>query len=137
MITGGEPMLMPGEVVRLLIELREGLRYNRNIYLYTALYNHSLLFSYYRQIFRYINGLQYTVHYEATDREIIELNEVSNLIKLLNNGNQSLRLSIDSRLYDRYDFSNIDFSGWSVIRKMKWMVNCPLPKDEELIIFNL
>jgi hypothetical protein len=137
MITGGEPMLIPGEVIHLLIELREHFKYQKPIYLYTAYYNHSTLFGYYRQIFRYLDGLQYTVHNEATDREIIELRQMSDLVRLFGNGNSSLRLSIDSRLYDRYDFSNIDFSGWSVVRKMKWMLNCPLPKGEELIIYNL
>lgn len=50
---------------------------------------------------------------------------------------KSFRLAIDKRLYDLYDFSNIDFSAWTVIRKMEWKTDCHLPDKEELIYLDI
>lgn len=133
-ITGGEPMLISSEVALFIHELRRELGYAGKIYIYTALYNKGL-FAEYRDLFKYINGLHYTIHHEATDQEVMELKLLSEMLP--RKSDLSFRLSIDSRLFERYDFSNIDFSAWSVIRKMKWQANCKLPDNEKLFIYDL
>lgn len=135
-ITGGEPMLITNELICFVDRLRFFLRYSGKIYIYTALYNRRLLSGYW-YLLQKIDGIHFTIHHEATDQEVQELKQLSHVLADLNNGDKSFRLSIDSRLFDRYDFSNIDFSGWSVVRRMKWQVNCMLPEDEELLIYEL
>lgn len=135
-ITGGEPMLIPRKVKDFIYKLRNELKYNGKIYFYSALYN-KRLDGFYDKILDFVDGLHYTVHYEAKDKEIIELKQLSESIMLKIKDNKSLRLAIDSRLYDKYDFSNINFSKWSVVRKMKWLVNTPLPEREKLFLYEL
>ena len=131
MITGGEPMLIPEKVLEFIHQLRTVHGYQSNIYLYSALYNSTYMYD----VLSNINGIHYTLHYEATDKDVFAVKIMSEIIK--NYPNVLSRLAIDSRLYDRYDFSNIDFTGWDVVRKLKWLVNCPLPKNEELLIYKL
>lgn len=140
-ITGGEPMLIPDKLFLLLDSLRNKKQYLGKIYLYTALFNNDLR-SVYRQIFQYINGIHFTLHYEATDREVQELKLLSEtmptLTRTLSAYHQySNRLSIDNRLYSKFDFSNINFSVWDVIRKLQWQDNCQVPNDEKLVMFEL
>lgn len=134
-ITGGEPMLIWDRVYNLIVFIRDA-GYCGRIYLYSALYNWHLERAY-SLILDIIDGLCFTVHNEAKDREIMELKELSESSMLEDNKNKSLRLHIDSRLYDSYDFSNIDFSNWTVVRKLKWLENCPLPENEELFLYQL
>jgi organic radical activating enzyme len=133
-ITGGEPMLIPDKITLFVRVLRRKLEYEGKIYIYTALFNKDL-FSEYKYLFNFINGIHYTVHYESTDQEVMELKLLSQMLK--HQHDISSRLAIDSRLYERYDFSNIDFSAWSVVRKLKWQINCKLPEDERLFIYEL
>lgn len=139
MITGGEPMLIPEKVIEFINWLIDK-DYKGKIYLYTALYNNKLR-RFYGRILSMIDGFQFTVHNEATDKEIDELKQLSESYFLNGERNRSwsksYRLAIDERLYDRYDFSNIDFKNWTVVRKMKWLTNAPLPKGEELFIYEL
>lgn len=67
---------------------------------------------YLEYILRNISGLHFTLHNEAKDDDVYELKLMSRLIK--NHPLISSRLAIYSRLYDRYDFSNIDLTGWHV-----------------------
>lgn len=135
-ITGGEPMLIPEKIIEFIKNLKN-INYLGKIYMYSALYNLKLS-HYYSRILMVIDGLQFTVHSEAKDQEIIELKQLSES-EFLNRLSEfkSLRLAIDSRLYDKYDFSNIDFSNWSVVRKMQWRINVPLPQNEKLFIYEL
>ena len=134
-ITGGEPMLIPSKIISFIYNLRD-LGYEGKFYMYSALYTNELD-RYYDEILFFIDGLHFTVHYEATDKEIMQLKKFSESKTLRHYPDKSYRLAIDSRLYDKYDFSNIDFSNWSVVRKLKWLVDCPLPQGEELLIYEL
>ncbi len=133
-ITGGEPMLIASEVYLFLSDLRKRLLYPGKIYIYTALFN-ELLIEDYSRIMDFADGLTYTLHYEATDQEVTWLAFLSKLLPCM--ADRVYRLSIDSRLYNRYDFSNIDLSAWSVIRKIQWQDNCQLPPGERLFIYQL
>lgn len=133
-ITGGEPMLIPNEVALFIYKLRCELMYAGKIYIYSALYNQDLRFEY-QDLFKLINGLHYTIHAGATDQEVMELKQLSEMLP--RQKDLSFRLAIDNRLYKKYDFSNINFSDWSVVRKLKWQANCKLPDDEKLFIYDL
>lgn len=132
MITGGEPMLVPFRVIRFLEVLRDYQKYTGKIYIYTALY-HEGLTEVYSRLSKYVNGINFTLHDNSTDQDIRNLKLLSDIIHKFT----SVSLRIDSRLYERYDFSNIDFTPWEVIRKMKWQESCSLPENERLFIYEL
>lgn len=107
-------------------------QYRGKIYLYTALYNEAA----FDRIMNLVDGLTYTLHADATDNDVYALKSLSTRLafNLKTVVCCSCRLSIDTRLYEKYDFSNIDFSGWDVIRRMQWKEECPIPEGEELFV---
>lgn len=132
-LTGGEPMLLKSK----LLEFISGLKareYNGKIYIYTAFFDawneHD------RKALSMVDGITYTIHAEANDSDINLLKRLS-CLSILGFQNFSSRLIIDSRVYDRYDFSNIDLTNWDVIRKLQWKDYCPPAPNEELIEFLL
>lgn len=131
-LTGGEPMLLGNKLIDFIRTLRE-LCYEGDIYLYTA---------YWKPITNHINiinavdGITFTIHAEATDVDIKCLKWLSQN-KRLSNFNFSSRLIVDSRCYDRYDFSNIDLTNWDVIRKLQWKDKCEPAENEDLISYLL
>lgn len=129
MITGGEPALVPQKVEH-IIDFLQGNAYKGKIYLYSAYFNDPDWFG---SILPCIHGFHFTLHNEAGDLEVRQLKRLSEC-GILDYSTASNRLAIDSRLYEKYDFSNIDFSRWDVVRKLKWIVDCPLPDKEELLI---
>jgi hypothetical protein len=132
-LTGGEPMLYLMELNDFVVALRN-IGYKGNIYLYTATVNISSPGV--MRLLRDIDGITYTIHAEANDSDIKLLKSLSSL-SILGYENFSSRLIIDSRVYDRYDFSNIDLTNWDVIRKLQWKDYCPPAPNEELVEFLL
>lgn len=112
LIIGGEPLLYPKKLIRFFTELGT-LGYQGDYFLYSSLYCKDLI-----SIIDFVNGLHFTIPYEATDYDIISLKHLSKDLKHIEN--KSFKLTIDSRLYQKYDFSNIDFSCWNVVKKEIW-----------------
>lgn len=142
-ITCGEPMLLHNKLLMFIIELRD-LMYTGNIYIYTATWEG---FPSDKSVLEWSNGITYTLHAEATDNDVISCKELSAEIENISDKNArrnsldrkiySWRLIIDNRLYDRYDFSNIDLTPWDVIRKLQWKDYCEPAPNEELVEFLL
>lgn len=131
MITGGEPMLEPEFVLDFARRLRNAQR-DLVIYLYSAFYQNQD-YRIWDELGYVLDGIQFTLHAECTDRDVMALHD---LARLMSKSRGSNRLSIDSRLYDRYDFSNMDLSGFGVVRKLVWQQDCPLPDSEHLFILD-
>lgn len=132
-ITGGEPMLIPGKVMDLVDGLRTDCDYRGKIYMYTSLWNGKKIS---KDILRELDGITYTLHAESTDKEIMELKALSNS-GILQNPSFVSRLFIDTRVYERYDLSNINFARWSVIRKLVWKEKCEPAQNEDLLVYKL
>lgn len=136
MITGGEPMLYPAQTLKIIQQLRKITRIHTRIYLYSAYYNKAKHKPFIPDLIHNINGLHYTLHDNATDADIIALKNLTEMLAYrIHSDFESARLAIDKRLYDKYDFSNINLSAWDVIRKLQWLDNCPLPEGEELFVY--
>lgn len=132
-ITGGEPMVIPEEISKFIINVA-GAGYRGSIFLYTAYLriNSDL----HKDIVDMVDGITYTLHAESLDGDIKNLKRLSSYRRLADSDFSS-RLIIDSRLYDRYDFSNIDLTNWDVIRKLQWKDKCEPAEHEELLYFPL
>lgn len=131
-ITGGEPMLIPGKVLEFINRMWDK-GYRGKMYLYTSYWNGKGIS---KEILKELDGFTFTLHAECTDADIIALKNLSNSGVLQDKGFSS-RLVIDKRVYDRYDLSNINFSRWSVIRKLEWKEKCDPADNEELVIYEL
>lgn len=131
-ITGGEPMLIPGKVLEFINRLWDK-GYRGKLYLYTSFWNDKGIS---KEILKELDGFTFTLHAECTDADIIALKSLSNSGILQNKGFSS-RLIIDKRVYDRYDLSNINFMRWSVIRKLEWKEKCDPAQNEDLLVYEL
>ena len=131
-ITGGEPMLIPGKVLEFLNCIWEK-GYRGKTYMYTSFWNGKGIS---KEILKELDGFTFTLHAECTDTDIMALKNLSNS-GILQNSNFNSRLVIDKRVYDRYDLSNINFSRWSVIRKLEWKETCSPASNEDLLVYEL
>lgn len=132
-LTGGEPMLLGFKLGQFISTIREE-GYKGKIYIYTAFFDEKSIL--HRNIIKNSDGITYTIHAESNDVDIKALKSLSEM-PALQWEDFSSRLIIDSRVYDRYDFSNINFSHWDVIRKLKWKDECKPAEHEELLYFPL
>ena len=103
------------------------------IYLYTA----NLRWDNYTEILKELDGITVTFHAEATDKDIYDLKHLSSKLPTQSNHFLNTRLFIDTRVYDKYDLSNINLQGWDIIRKLAWKEECPPAPNEDLIFYSL
>ena len=97
-ITGGEPMLIPGKVLEFINRMWDK-GYRGKMYLYTSYWNGKGIS---KEILKELDGFTFTLHAECTDADIIALKNLSNSGVLQDKGFSS-RLVVDKRVYDRYD----------------------------------
>lgn len=135
-ITGGEPMLFPKKTQRIVEELRN--RYpSSKLYLYSAFYHKNL-----KNIIPTLDGLHYTIHQGAKEKDLILLDELQELLQKNQESwnDKSFRLFID----DRVDLPiRIIPNVWTQVRIDKWLTEQELldkqpnglPPGEKLYIY--
>lgn len=120
-ITGGEPMLYPDDVMAFCKALRAN-DYTGKLYMYTAMVT---LWS--RQVLFELDGMVVTLHDQEDVSYFYEFND-----SLVGQGpyDKSLRLNV---------FKGVNLTGkplplWTIKQDIEWIPNCPLPKDERLMV---
>ena len=91
MITGGEPLLYPAKTEAIMWEIRERIP-NIKIYLYTALYREAM-----RDILPLVDGVQYSIHEQATSADFYGLFRFQELIAGYWRTGRSFRLYVDAK----------------------------------------
>jgi organic radical activating enzyme len=134
MITGGEPMLYPEQTLALVRRIRR--ESDASVYLYSSLFREADRATWV-ELTALLDGFQFTLHAEADDFDIVAMEHLSAFVATMKHPDRSFRLSIDHRLYEHHDFSNLDLSGWDVVRKLTWVEDCPLPQGEELFLLRV
>ncbi len=132
-LTGGEPMLRGDKTLETVRQLR--LHYKKPIYLYTAHFNVKNR-KYFEEILELIDGITFTLHYNATAEEVIQLLELSDIIDNYGywrgTGDFYSRLNIAENLCtDRFIGALKDF--WDKVSELIYMEDCPVPEGEELV----
>ena len=118
-LTGGEPMLRPFFVRRVIKEIRR--QTDAPIYLYTAKLDCLCIA---RSILSKIDGITVTLHEQNNVEDFKRFNTfLSEELKK----DKYLRLNV----FKNIDISGIDTKGWQVKNGIVWIKNCPLPKNEE------
>jgi pyruvate-formate lyase-activating enzyme len=126
MITGGEPLLFPVQVLHLCAEIRE--KSEAKIILYTALskVGESLLYLAYN----YIDGMTLTLHQQEDVAPFLVLNREFLKFQSTKLKDKLLRLNIFKGITLPKD---TDLSLWKIKKEIEWIKNCPLPEGEELL----
>jgi pyruvate-formate lyase-activating enzyme len=118
-LSGGEPMLFPKEILELVRRIRTESIYHRKIILYTAYIENFPL-----ELLNYINGLTVSIHDEE-DRD-----KFKNFLKVDFPSHLSKRL----HYFTDVPLTPMNLSGWNV-KFIEWIINCPVPEHED--VFNL
>ena len=130
-ITGGEPMLIKKDVIRLLLLLRSR-GFSGKIYMYTAFFEDD---AYSDILLERLNGITFTIHAEATENDIVVFKQLSNII--VAKPHLSSRLFIDSRIWNKFEDFQRRLSMWDEVRKLEWKDECKPAENEELVEFLL
>lgn len=138
-ITGGEPTLNAQATINFAEMVRSRIGADGKIYMYSStvdvnIYEHLMLLG-------MIDGLTYTLHYEANLKDVLMLKALSNLMKQIqiNSPNWIGRLLIDARLPEKYDMSNWGLEHWDIVKWLEWKDDgeCPLPPHETGYVYQI
>lgn len=124
MLTGGEPLLYPRNLLRLIDNIKS--EYKGLIYLYTASVNIFV----HPTIMRSIDGFQLSLHDNMTIEEAQNFNnwQQMGLKHAVESGCTSNRLHFFPGIKH---VLNIEGQYWTSIKLCDWIPDCPLPWDEE------
>jgi hypothetical protein len=111
-ISGGEPMLYPDRTLKLAKVLKKWVP-EAKIFLYTAYYRNAADIE---RVLPFIDGVNFTVHKEANERDLKEFEEFQQFIKRYPNKN--FRLYVDAAIGDKV---NIDQDAWDRAKVAPWM----------------
>lgn len=141
-ITGGEPMLYPDKVLKLVTDLRNKWNYAGKIFLYTALWEPQL-----PNIIDHIDGVHYTLHEGADYGDVCGFYAYQDYLVRLQKKEKKVakRLKqtwVPTRSFRAYIDPRVTYTltvrpwVYSRLEIKQWMDegNCPLPQNEELFI---
>ena len=132
LITGGEPLMFPEELVYLAKKAR---RWAKKIYLYTALPDDMLHY-----LTQLLDGFQFTLHEGATKHEVLDFEEFQE--SMVSWPSQSLRLRIIEGFRHSVDITPRKWTSikatepWLTEEQLLAKGNNGLPEDEELVILD-
>lgn len=117
MLTGGEPMLRPLFVAKVIYEIR--VQTSAPIYLYTADVRRPQVVLF---LLRYLAGLTITLHEQS---DVAAFKAFSLFLS-----DQEKRKSLRLNVFAGIDLSRANTVDWIVKRDIEWIHNCPLPENE-------
>lgn len=119
MITGGEPLMYLNSLLYCIGEIRAQTR-KTPIYIYTSWMDTNDLLT----AMKYSDGLTITLHDKEQIYPFMLFDEILNPSDFID---KSLRLNIFEGISLPFDAEKV---GWEVKKDIKWIKNCPLPKQE-------
>ena len=124
LITGGEPMLFPHEVIAFVKKLRGVYGYSRhtNIYMYTASCVDQKMFL---EILEWIHGYCLTLH---TQDDVGAFERINSHLNLVGPYDKSMRLNV----FRGVTLPNKPYPLWNIKKDIVWLKDCPLPPDETI-----
>ena len=124
MLTGGEPLLNPDNVINIIKYIR-GVKSNQKIYLYTAKSDDWVEFI---RVARELNGLTLTLHEPKDYMSFVMLDR----LMYEDPGaweSKSFRLHVFAEVNEFVESDSL-CCDWQVRNNMEWIKHCPLPKGE-------
>lgn len=123
-LTGGEPMLYPDKLIRIINTIRSHPT-KHTIYLYTAYFTWRM-----NEIIPLIDGIHYTLHKETLPIDIEKFHQFQTMIWSACE-TKSFRLYIQPGMTHSV---KIHPWKWKRIELKPWLEDCPLPSEETLYI---
>jgi hypothetical protein len=128
-LTGGEPLLYPEKLLDIVRALRTARwidKSDQKIFLYTALWTPHLW-----DLVGKLDGIHYTLHYPASDSDLIGFEHFQNLLREYQGSEKSFRLYLEPRITEPILlYPNL----WSRVEVKPWLDFCPLPENETLFV---
>jgi hypothetical protein len=124
-LTGGEPLLFPEELLSLVDQVR-GDNSKAKVYVYTAATESLNSIAW---VLHWVDGICLTLHKEEDVKKFDQFMKETSFPFWESDAppNKSLRLNI----FKGIGFP-VDTSKWIVKKDIEWLKDCPLPKDEIL-----
>jgi organic radical activating enzyme len=123
LITGGEPLLYPERLYKLLFNLYRK-NFNGEVYIYTAwtkLWSLDQL-----DIIKFVDGFTITIHDQQAADEFVETEKQ---IRLMSNDYKGMSMRLN--VFEGCTLSSYIPEEYKIKENMKWNTeNCPLPQDE-------
>ena len=119
MLTGGEPMLKPDLVRKVIKNIREE-NSKCKIYMYTAKTNSNEIY----EILKLLDGICVTFHDQSDVHDFVFLDYMTS-----NTTDKSLRLNV----FEGIDITKLYLDRWKVRTNIVWDTECPLPENEVLM----
>jgi hypothetical protein len=134
-LTGGEPMLDPLLIARVCDHIEYQNRdvlYPIRVYLYTAKSKRALDLI---AMLNWVDGITLTLHNQKDVAGFVKLQEYIGLLPDDDFG-YGIGTSFRLNVFAEVDLTGVDVSCWKVRSGMKWVKDCPLPKDEVFMRLN-
>lgn len=119
LLTGGEPMLYPGKIIKVAEEIRR-VNLKAKIYLYTAYPNYHIC-----NVIDYIDGLTCTFH------EQDDVYKYSLFLAILDYCTQGKDFRLN--VFKGIDLGNMELNQFKIKDNIEWDTDCPLPEGEVLM----
>lgn len=125
-LTGGEPMLYPDKLVRVILDIKI-INRDAKIYIYTTKTNplKDLM-----NVLFFVDGLTVTLHEQKDVLDFhlfnMHVKAILEQLKIYDAKKKSLRLNV----FKGIDLSGLDLDKWDLKDNIEWIKDCPLPKDE-------
>lgn len=121
MLTGGEPMLKPEALIKIIAKIRQ--QTSAPIYVYTAdVDDLDATFA----VLEVADGITLTLH-DQSDVENFQIFDHCMVMKQISG--KSMRLNV----FKGIDLTGVDTRGWQVKDNIEWIENCPLPQNEKFM----
>lgn len=122
-LTGGEPMLKPELVIHTVQDIKAKRKEHVPVYVYTAKVDDIVAIF---NVLEIADGITVTLHEQKDVNPFMLLNDLLHFTLF---EYKSLRLNI----FEGIDLGKIDLRQWKVKKNIKWIKDCPLPKNETLM----
>ena len=122
LLTGGEPMLYPERIITVIKQIRTE-NPSAKIILYTAMVNNLDI------VLPYLDGITLTLHDKNDIEPFLNFERTATPLYM---HNMSLRLNI---FEEAGELSERLIWRWQIKDHMHWIKNCPLPENEEFMIW--
>jgi len=123
-ISGGEPMLYPGRIIEFIKQIPD--RADIKVYLQSATHT-----KYSDEVMQYLDGITYTVHEEASLKDVVMFQNMQDMAMRYTDKNFRLNVHDNCKQY-----LPICPNSWGEIRFFHHKDECPIPDNETLFILN-
>jgi len=120
MLTGGEPLMYPDKLYKIIKEIRKANIF-ANLIVYTSILESDIFF----KVLDLVDGITVTIHTPSQVADLVSIN-----LQLLKQDWMLTRKSLRINVFRGVEVGHINLRGWKGKANIEWIKNCPLPEGE-------